>query len=67
MEKRKIIKFQKVEFFLCVIQLYIYTYIIFEIIFFYRLLQDIDYSSLWYSVKLCCLLHIYFLKIRNHV
>ena len=47
-----------------VIQLYIYTYIIFEIIFHYRLLQDIDYSSLYYMVNLLCLLHIYFL-IRN--
>ena len=28
-----------------VIQLYIYIYNIFEIIFHYRLLQDIDYSS----------------------
>ena len=30
-----------------VIQLYIYTYIIFEVIFYYRLLQYIHYSSLW--------------------
>ena len=29
-----------------VIQLYIYTYIIFEIIFLYKLLKDINYSSL---------------------
>jgi len=28
------------------IQLYIHTYITFEIIFHYKLLQDIDYSSL---------------------
>ena len=28
------------------IKLYIHTYIIFEIIFHYKLLQDIDYSSL---------------------
>ena len=34
-----------------VIQLYIYTYIIFKITFHYRLLQDIDYSSLCYTVK----------------
>ena len=47
-----------------VIQLYKYTYIIFEIIFYHRLLEDIDYSSICYTVKLCCLLHIYFL-IRN--
>ena len=37
-----------------------YTYIVFQIIFHYRLLQNIDYSSLCYTVKLCCLLHIYF-------
>ena len=42
-----------------VIQLYKYTYIIFQIIFHYRLLQDIDYSSLHYSKPL---LHIYFLS-----
>ena len=41
--------------------IYIYTYIIFEIIFRYWLLQDIDYSSLCYTVNFCCLLHIYFL------
>ena len=47
-----------------VIRLYIYIYIIFEIIAHYRLLQGIDYSSLWYTMNLCCLLHIYFFKIR---
>ena len=47
-----------------VIQLYMYTYIIFENIFHYRLLQDIDYSSLCYTVKFCYLLQIYFL-IKN--
>ena len=47
-----------------VVQLYKYTYIIFEIIFHHVLLQDIDYSSLCYTVNLCCLLHIYFL-IKN--
>ena len=46
-----------------VIQLYIHTYIIFQIIFHYRLLQDIDYSSLCYTVNLCCLLHIYLFKL----
>ena len=40
------------------IQLYINTYIIFEINFHYRLLQYIDYSFLCYTVK-HCLLHIY--------
>ena len=38
-KKIDITEFQNVEFLLvCVIQLYIYTYIIFEIIFHYRLL-----------------------------
>ena len=46
------------------IQLYIDTFIIFEIIFHCRLLQDIDYSSLCYTVNLCCLLHIYFFKLE---
>ena len=36
-----------------VIQLFIYTYIIFKIIFHYRLLQDIEYSSLCYKVGPC--------------
>ena len=43
-----------------VIQLYIYTHITFQIIFHYRLLQDIDYSSLGCSVNLYCLLLIFF-------
>ena len=38
-----------------VIQLYIHTYIIFEIIFHHRLLQDIDYNSICYAVNLCCI------------
>ena len=39
-----------------VIQLYIYiVYIIFQIIFHYRLLQNIDYSFPCYTVNLCCL------------
>ena len=41
-------------------KLYIHTYIIFEIIFHCRLLQDIEYSSLSYTVNLCCLLRIWF-------
>ena len=41
-----------------------YNYIIFETIFHDRLLQNIDYSSLCYTVNLCWLLDIYFL-IRN--
>ena len=45
--------------------LYIYTYIIFEIMFHYRLLQDIDSRSLCYTVNLCCLLHSCFFLIRN--
>ena len=49
-----------------VIQLYIYTYIMFEIIFHYGLLQDIDCSSLCYIVNLFCLLHIYFLNQKSN-
>ena len=41
-------------------QLYKYAYVIFQIIFHLRLLQDIDYSSPCYTVNLCCLLHIFF-------
>ena len=44
-----------------VIQLYKSTYVIFENFFHHKLLQDIDYSSLCYTVNLCCLLNIYFL------
>ena len=40
-----------------VIQIYIYTCIIFEMIFHYRLLKDIDYSSLCYTVILCCIFY----------
>ena len=49
-----------------VIQLCIYTYIIFHVIFHYRLLQDIDYSSLCYTVNLHFLLQIYFLKFYSY-
>ena len=45
-----------------VIQLYIYTYIILKITFHYRLLQEIDYSSLCYTVNLCCLVCTLFFK-----
>ena len=41
------------------IQLYIYTCIIFQIIFHYRILKDLNYSFLYYRVNLCCLLPIY--------
>ena len=41
-----------------VIQLHEYTYIIFEIIFHYKLSQDINYCLLCYTVNLCCLFHI---------
>ena len=59
-KKVNITKFQKVEFlFVCGIQLYIYTYSSFAIIFHYRLLQDIDYSSLCYVVGPCCLSSLY--------
>ena len=43
---------------LCYFQLYIYTFInidifLFQVLFFYRLLQNIEYSSLCYTVGLC--------------
>ena len=44
-----------------VIQLYIYIYIYFQILFHYRLLQDIEYSSLCYTVGPCCLPILYIL------
>ena len=48
-----------------VIQVYIYTYIIFEVILHYKLLQDIDYNFLCYIVNLLLLVAYIFLKIRN--
>ena len=64
-KKINISKFQKVEFFfVCVVQLYIHTYVIFESIFHNSLLQYIDYSYLCYTVQLYCLLHIYFSKLE---
>ena len=48
-----------------VIQLYIYTEIIFEIIFHYMLLQTIDYNSMYYTVNLCSLLHVYIFKLET--
>ena len=46
-----------------VIQLHRYTYIIFEVIFYHRLLQDIDYSSLCYTANLCCCTSNFYLEI----
>ena len=46
------------------IQLYIYTCVIFQIVFHYRLLQDIDYSSLCYTVNISYLLQVYFFKLE---
>ena len=37
------------------IYIYTHTYILFQIIFPYRLLQDIEYSSLCYFIVPCCL------------
>ena len=42
-----------------VIQLYIYIYILFQILFHYRFLQDIDFSSPCYIVGACCLSLLY--------
>ena len=39
--------------------IHIYIYILFQILFPYRLLQDIEYSSLLYTVNPCCLSFIY--------
>ena len=39
--------------------LYIYIYILFQILFHYRLLQDSEYSSLCYTVGPCCLSILY--------
>ena len=36
-----------------VIQLYIYVYILFQILFHYKLLQVMEYSSLYYTVGSC--------------
>ena len=44
-----------------VIQLYIYVYILFRTLFHYRLLQDIEYSSLCYAVSPCWLSILYIL------
>ena len=38
---------------------YTYTYILFQILFHYRLLQDIEYRSLCYIVGPCCLSILY--------
>ena len=42
-----------------VIHVYIYIYILFNILFHYDLLQDIEYSSLCYTVGPCCLPILY--------
>ena len=55
-KKVNITKFQKVEFFsFC--DSVIHIHIIFEIIFHYKLLQNIDFSSLYYTVTFvaCCI------------
>ena len=36
------------------IHIYTYTHTPFQIIFHYRLLQDIKYKSLWYTLNPCC-------------
>ena len=41
------------------IYIYIYIYILFQILFHCRLLQHIEYSSLCYTVGLCCLSILY--------
>ena len=39
--------------------IYIYIYILFQTLFHYRLLQDIEYSSPCYTVGPCCLSVLY--------
>ena len=39
--------------------IYIHIYVLFQIFFHYRLLQDIEYSSLCYTVNLFCLSILY--------
>ena len=41
------------------LSLYLSIYILFQILFSYRLLQDIEYSSLCYTVSLCWLSILY--------
>ena len=38
--------------------IYIYTYVLFQILFHYKLLQDIDHNSLCYTVGPCLFIHI---------
>ena len=35
------------------VYIYMHMYILFQIFFYYRLLQNIEYSSLWYTVGPC--------------
>ena len=42
-----------------VIQLYIHIYILFHILFHYDLLQDIEYTSMCYTIELCHLSILY--------
>ena len=42
----------------------IHLYILFQILFHYRLLQDIEYSSLCYTVGPCCLPILYIVENR---
>ena len=48
-----------------VIQLYLHIYILFHILFHYGLLQDIEYSSLCYTVGPCCLSILYILSLTT--
>ena len=41
------------------IKIWLYVYILFQVIFHYRLLQDIEYSSLCYRVSPCFLFNTY--------
>ena len=39
--------------------IYIYIYVLFQILFSYRLLQNTEWSSLYYTVGSCCLPILY--------
>ena len=46
--------------YMCIyVYMHVYIYILFQIVFHNRLLQDIEYSSLCYTVGLCCLSILY--------
>ena len=45
----------------------LYTYILFNILFYYGLSRDIEYSSLCFIVELCCLSVLYIIVYSTHL